>query len=210
MWEEDVGCTRNGAKISDVRKYEHMKRRPVWEDDSIRGDRRYQTWSSPNSLSTLWGSYGWGKEWRPSRCPFASAAFGCAGSRRVPFATTVSHGLVAAGFWFLLPGVRALFEAKHGFTWQAQEIGWFWRVETWVCVAGARNRTLFVKIVAGAVFCGRCQNVGKRASFEGLRFTWQPQGIRTMDPMFWDGRARFLRRVAFLELELEDQFAWPL
>ena len=27
-------------------------------------------------------------------------------------------------------------------TWQAQEIGWFWRVETWVYVAGARKPTL--------------------------------------------------------------------
>ena len=41
-----------------------------------------------------------------------------------------------------------------------------------------------MKIAAGAVFRGRCQNVGRRASFEGLRFTWQAQGIRTMDPIF--------------------------
>ena len=52
------------------------------------------------------------------------------------------------------------------FTWQVQGIGHI------------------VKIVAGAVFRGRCQNVGRRASFEGLRFTWQAQGIRTMDPIF--------------------------
>ena len=56
--------------------------------------------------------------------------------------------------------------SKREFTWQAQGIGHF------------------VKIVAGVVFCGRCQNVGRRVSFEGLRFTWQAQGIRTMDAMF--------------------------
>ena len=67
-------------------------------------------------MSTLWGSYGRSKEWCPSRCPFATAAFDCAGSHRVPFASTVSHGLVVAGFWVVLPGVRALFEAKRGFT----------------------------------------------------------------------------------------------
>ena len=44
------------------------------------------------------------------------AAFDCAGSHRVPFVTTVSHGLVGAGFWVVLPGVRARFEAKRGFT----------------------------------------------------------------------------------------------
>ena len=56
--------------------------------------------------------------------------------------------------------------SKREFTWQAKGIG------------------LFVKIVAGAVFCGRCQNVGRRVSFEGLCFTWQAQGIRAIDPMF--------------------------
>ena len=71
---------------------------------------------SPNSVSTLWGSYGMSKEWCPSRCPSATAAFDCAGSQRVPFATTVSHRLVAAGFLVVLPGVRARFEAKRGFT----------------------------------------------------------------------------------------------
>ena len=43
--------------------------------------------------------------------------------------------------------------SKRDFTWQVQGIGHF------------------VKIVAGAVVCGRCQNVGRRVSFEGLRFT---------------------------------------
>ena len=55
---------------------------------------------------------------------------------------------------------------KREFTWQVQGIG------------------DIVKIVAGAVFCGRCQNVGRRVSFEGLLFTWQAQGIRTMDTIF--------------------------
>ena len=56
--------------------------------------------------------------------------------------------------------------SKRDFTWQVKRIGHF------------------VKIVASAVFCGRCHNVGRRASFEGLPFTWQAQGIRTMDAMF--------------------------
>ena len=55
---------------------------------------------------------------------------------------------------------------KCEFTWQVQGIGHI------------------VNIVAGAVFRGRCQNVGRCVSFEGLRFTWQVQGIRTMDPIF--------------------------
>ena len=74
------------------------------------------------------------------------------------------------------------------------------------CMACARNRAR----------CGnRCKrsiswtlpNVGRRVSFEGLRFTWQAQGIRTMEPMFWGWRAQFLRGNAFLELELEDALA---
>ena len=56
--------------------------------------------------------------------------------------------------------------SKREFTWQVQGIGHF------------------AKIVAGAVFRGRRQNVGRRVSFEGLRFTRQAQGIRTIDPMF--------------------------
>ena len=43
--------------------------------------------------------------------------------------------------------------SKRDFTWQVQGIGHF------------------VKIVAGAVFRGRCRNIGRGASFEGLLFT---------------------------------------
>ena len=50
------------------------------------------------------------------RCPSATAAFDCAGSHRVPFASTVSYGMVAAGFWVVLSDVRAFFGAIHGFT----------------------------------------------------------------------------------------------
>ena len=106
---------------------------------------------SPNSVSTLWGSYGRSKEWCPSRCPSATAAFDCAGTHRVPFASTVSHGMVAAGFCVVLPGVVHVLKqnvvlrdrrgrsdgfggSKRGFTWQVQGIGHI------------------VKIVAGAVF----------------------------------------------------------
>ena len=63
----------------------------------------------------------------------------------------------------------------------------FWS-KTWFYVTGAGDRMVLedgnvslrgrfqgighvVKIVAGAVFCGRCQNVGRRVSFEGLRLT---------------------------------------
>ena len=147
---------------------------------------------SSNSVSALWGSYGRSKEWCPSRCPSVTAAFVCAGSHGVPFVTTVPRGPSVAGFWIVLPGACALFDAKRcfrdrcrrsdgfggpkrEFTWQVQGIGHV------------------VKIVAGAMFCGRCQNVGKRVAFEGLRFTWQAQGIHAMDAMFWSRRARFLR-----------------
>ena len=165
---------------------------------------------SPNSVSTLWGSYGSSKEWCPSRCPSGTAAFDCAGSHRVPFVMTVCGRSSVTGFWVDLPGVRALFEAKRGFAWQAEEIGWFWRIEAWVYVAGARNRTL-------------CENRGRRFILWRLSKRWQARVIRRIafyvtgagNPphgcyMFWGRKARFLRRVAFLEFELEDQFAWPV
>ena len=120
---------------------------------------------SPNSVSTLWGSYGSGKEWCPSRCPSAAPRFDCAGSHRVPFVTTVCSRSPVAGFWVVLPGVRVLFGAKRGFTWQVQEIGWFWRMETWVYVAGARNRT-------------RCENRGRRSILWTLPKRWQACVIR--------------------------------
>ena len=89
---------------------------------------------------------------------------------RAEFVTTVSHGSLAAGFWVVLRvSVHFLKQnmilrdrrrradgfggSKREFTWQAQGLGHF------------------VKIVARAVFCGRCQNVGRRVSFEGLRIT---------------------------------------
>ena len=54
----------------------------------------------------------------------------------------------------------ATMDAKRGFTWQVQKIGWFWRVETWFYVAGARNRTL-------------CENRGRRSSLWTLPKRWQ-------------------------------------
>ena len=164
---------------------------------------------SPNSVSTLWGSYGKWKEWCPwgvlsqRRLSTAQARTEfrlhrqCAVDRR----SRDFGSFYRVSVHFLEQNVVLRDRCrrsdgfggwKREFTWQVQGIGHF------------------VKIVAGAVFCGRCQNVGRRVSFEGLRFTWQAQGIRTMDAMFWGRRARFLRRVAFLELELEDQFAWPV
>ena len=76
---------------------------------------------------------------------------------------------MGAGFWVVLPGVRALFEAKRSFTWQVQEVGWLWRIETWVYVAGARNRT-------------HCENRGRRS----ILWTW---------PKRW--QACVTRRIAF-------------
>ena len=160
-------------------------------------------------MSTLWGSYGKWKEWCPwgvlpqRRLSTAQARTEfrlrrqCAVDRR----SRDFGSFYRVSVHFLEQNVVLRDRCrrsdgfggwKREFTWQVQGIGHF------------------VKIVAGAVFCGRCQNVGRRVSFEGLRFTWQAQGIRTMDAMFWGRRARFLRRVAFLELELEDQFAWPV
>ena len=55
---------------------------------------------------------------------------------------------------------------KREFLWHAQGIG------------------DFANFVAGAVFCARCKNGGRRVSFAGLRFTWQAQGILTIDAMF--------------------------
>ena len=54
----------------------------------------------------------------------------------------------------------ATMDAKRGFTWQVQKIGWFWRVEAWFYVAGARNRTL-------------CENRGRRSSLWTLPKRWQ-------------------------------------
>ena len=48
--------------------------------------------------------------------PSATAAFDCAGSHRVPFASTVCGRSARAGFWVVLLGVRVLFGAKRGFT----------------------------------------------------------------------------------------------
>ena len=56
----------------------------------------------------------------------------------------------------ILRGRRKEFDTleprKGHFTWQVQGIG------------------DFANFVAGAVFCGRCKNVGRRVSFAGLRF----------------------------------------
>ena len=164
---------------------------------------------SPNSVSTLWGSYGRSKEWCPWGVLLPLLVSTAQARTEFRLRRQCAVDLWARDFGsFYRVSVHFLEQNvvlrdrcrrsdgfggwKREFTWQVQGIGHF------------------VKIVAGAVFCGRCQNVGRRVSFEGLRFTWQAQGIRTMDAMFWGRRARFLRRVAFLELELEDQFAWPV
>ena len=96
---------------------------------------------------------------------FATAAFDCAGSHRVPFASTVCGRSARARFWVVLPGVCVRLEAKRGFTWQVQEIGWFWRVETWFYVAGVRNRTL-------------CENRGRRNIWWRLPKRWQACVVR--------------------------------
>ena len=54
-------------------------------------------------------------------------------------------------------------------------------------MAGARNpshggqKREFTSQVQGI---GHVAKSGGRVSFEGLRFMWRAQGIRTMDPMF--------------------------
>ena len=116
---------------------------------------------------------------------------------------------MGAGFWVVLPGVRALFGAKRGFTWQVQETGWFWRMEAWVYVAGARNRTL-------------CENRGRCSILWTLPKRWQACVIRRI-AFYVTGagnphhgcyvlrsKGSIPEKVAFLELELEDQFAWPV
>ena len=50
--------------------------------------------------------------------------FVCAGSHRVPFASTVCGRSASAGFWVILPGVRVRFEAK----------------QVMLCVTGAGDR----------------------------------------------------------------------
>ena len=55
---------------------------------------------------------------------------------------------------------------KREFAWQVQGIGHV------------------AKIVAGAVFRFDVAKTLAGVSFEGLRFTWQAPGIRTMDPIF--------------------------
>ena len=59
-------------------------------------------------------------------------------------------------------------------------------------------------------FVDVAKNEGRRLSFAGLRFTWQGQGIRTMDATFCGETGEFIRGVAFLEFDLEDAFAWPV
>ena len=81
---------------------------------------------------------------------------------------------------------------KGHFTWQVQGFG------------------DIANFFSSAVFCGRCKNEGRRLSFAGLRFTWQGQGIRTMDATFCGETGEFIRGAAFLEFDLEDAFAWPV
>ena len=138
---------------------------------------------SPNSVSTLWGSYGKGKEWCPwgvlpqPRLSTAQARteFRLRRQCRTEWLPRDFGSFYRVPVHFLTQNVvlrdrcrrsDGFGGSKRDFTWQVQGIGHF------------------VKIVAGAVVCGRCQNVGRRVSFEGLRFTWQAQGIRTMDAMF--------------------------
>ena len=121
-------------------------------------------------MSTLWGFYGKCKEWCPSRCPSqprlstaqARTEFRlrrqCAVDRREP--DFGSFYRVSVYVWKQNVASRdrcrrsdGFGGSKRKFTWQVQGIGHF------------------VKIVAGAVFCGRCQNIGRRVSFEGFRFT---------------------------------------
>ena len=82
---------------------------------------------------------------------------------------------------------------KREFTWQVQGIGHA------------------VTIVAGAVFFGHCQNVGRRVSFiQRIAFYVAGAGNPHHESYVLRWMGQFLRLVAFLELELEDAFPWPV
>ena len=157
------------------------------------------------AMSTLRGSYGKSKDW----VRFSVLALTC-GFRLRRLAHEFLFQLRRPGAksgWFqrgrlTRPGVCAHFQAwsafcmafgslKHEFAWKLQRIR---------------------HVSEDAMLCGRFQGVAKELrleSLEGLHFIWQAQWVRTMDVLFSGRRARFLRRVTLLELEHEDEFAWP-
>ena len=92
------------------------------EEEAVSGDSSSFRRFSPNSVSTLWGSYGRSKEWCPSRCPSAAPRFDCAGSHRVPFVTTVC-GRSGRGILGRFTGCPCTFWSK-----------------TWFYVTGAGDR----------------------------------------------------------------------
>ena len=109
-----------------------MKDQKSTSQDQTHSSIRRGEFFSLNSVSTLWG-------------PSATAPFVCAGSRKVPFATTVLHGSgsfyrVSVHFLEVLRDRRRRSDGfggwKREFTWQVQGIG------------------RFVKIAASAIFCG--------------------------------------------------------
>ena len=78
-------------------------------------------------------------------------------------------------------GAVLVFGPEVNFAWRAQGIRHIGASKRSFYVAGARNRRL-------CKFRGRrlwtLKIVGRRVSLAGLRFTWQAQGIRTMDAIF--------------------------
>ena len=90
---------------------------------------------------------------------------------------------------FALPGQSSragavlVFGPEVNFAWQAQGIRHIGASKRSFYVAGARNRRL-CKFRGRRSVLWTLQNVGRRVSFAGLRFTWQAQGIRTMDAIF--------------------------
>ena len=71
---------------------------------------------SPNSVSTLWGSYGSGKGLVLFEVSFCCSSFRLRRLAQSSFVMAVCGRSPVAGFWVVLSDVCTLFEAKRGFT----------------------------------------------------------------------------------------------
>ena len=75
-----------------------------------------ETCFSPNSVSTLWGSYGSGKGLVLFEVSFCCSSFRLRRLAQSSCVMAVCGRSPVAGFWVVLSGVCTLFEAKRGFT----------------------------------------------------------------------------------------------
>ena len=76
----------------------------------------YLIYYSPNSVSTLWGSYGSGRELVLFEVSFYYSSFRLRRLAQSSFVMAVYGRSPVAGFWVILSGVCTFFEAKRGFT----------------------------------------------------------------------------------------------